>query len=164
VAGVNPFRPELHTLTLNLVFRDCATAIAFYARAFGAVETSRVPSPDGARIWHAELRIGDSTFFVNDEMPGMGLPAPTPASPAPVTMWLAAPDCDAAFQRAVAAGAKPTMPPADMFWGDRCAEVADPFGYAWSFATHTRDLTPEEIRKGAEEAARMFEQQTSKPS
>jgi uncharacterized glyoxalase superfamily protein PhnB len=156
MAGVNPIPKGMHTVTPYLVFRDCARAIEFYKRALGAQELSRMLSPDGKSIWHAELRIGDSVVFVNDEMPGMGRTAPTASSPVPVTMWLYVPDCDAAFRRAVDGGAKSTMEPADMFWGDRCASVADPFGYLWSFATHQKDLTDEEVRRAGEEFARSM--------
>ncbi len=156
MAGVNPVPEGMHTLTPNLVLRDCSRAIDFYKRALGADERARMPSPDGKKIWHAELRIGDSLFFLNDEMPGMGRPAPTADDPVPVTMWLYVPDCDAAFKRAVDAGARPTYPPADMFWGDRCAGVADPFGYVWSFATHQKDLTEEEMRRAGQEFAKTM--------
>jgi uncharacterized glyoxalase superfamily protein PhnB len=115
-------------------------------------------------VWHAELKIGDSIFFVNDEMPGMSRPAPDAASPAPMTMWLFVPDCDAAFDQAVKAGAKVMGPPTDMFWGDRCAGVADPFGYLWSFSTHQKDLTTEEMRRAGEEFARkQMQQQGAQP-
>jgi uncharacterized glyoxalase superfamily protein PhnB len=153
----------MHTLTPNLVIRDCARAIEFYKRALGAQEVARMPAPDGTRIWHAELRIGDSMVFMNDEIPGMGRPAPTPEDPVPVTMWLYVQDCDAAFRQAVQAGAKETMKPADMFWGDRCAGVADPYGYLWSFATHQKDLTEDEMRRAGEEFARS-QQQSQQPT
>lgn len=157
MAGVNPIPQGIHTLTPNLVIRDCAKAIEFYKKALGALERSRISAPDGKSIWHAELRIGDSMFFMNDEMPGMGRPAPTASSPVPVTMWLYVPDADGAFRRAVDAGAKSTMEPADMFWGDRCASVADPFGYLWSFATHQKDMTEEEMRTAGEAFARSMQ-------
>jgi PhnB protein len=159
MAGVNPIPQRVHTLTPNLVLRDCTKAIDFYKRALGAQEVSRMPAPDGKHIWHAELRIGDSTFFMNDEMPGMGRGAPSAEAPVPITMWLYVPDCDEAFRRAVNAGAKSTMDPEDMFWGDRCASVADPFGYLWSFATHQKDLTAEEVRRAGEEFARSMQPQ-----
>lgn len=161
MAGVNPIPEGMHTLTPNLVIRDCAKAIDFYKRAFGAQEIARMPAPDGKSIWHAELRIGDSVVFMNDEMPGMSPPAPTGEGRVPVTMWLYVKDTDAAFKRATEAGAKALMPPSDMFWGDRCAGVADPFGYAWSFATHQKDMTAEEMRRAGEEFARK--QQQSQP-
>ena len=157
MAGVNPIPKGMHTVTPNLVLRDCAKAIEFYKRAFGAQEISRFPAPDGKSIWHAELRIGDSTIFLNDEMPGMGRAAPSEANPVPVTMWLYVPDTDRAYGQAVDAGAKSTMEPADMFWGDRCAAVADPYGYTWSFATHQKDLTAEEMRRAGEEFARSMQ-------
>jgi uncharacterized glyoxalase superfamily protein PhnB len=153
----------MHTLTPNLVLRDCAKAIEFYKRALGAQEISRFPSPDGKSIWHAELRIGDSVVFMNDEMPGMGRAAPTADAPVPVTMWLYVPDCDGAFRRATQAGAKATMPPADMFWGDRVAAVSDPYGYLWSFATHQKDLTAEEMKRAGEEFARSMQQGGAQP-
>ncbi len=156
MASLNPVPQGMHTLTPNLVLRDCARAIEFYKRALGAQERSRMPSPDGTKIWHAELVVGDSYFFLNDEMPGMGRPAPTAADPSPVTMWLYVPDCDAAFDRAVKAGAKQAYAPTDMFWGDRCAGVADPFGYVWSFATHQKDVSAEDLRRGGEEFAKRM--------
>ena len=116
-------------------------------------------SPDGKSVWHAELKVGDSAVFMNDEMPGMSQHAPEAASPVPVTMWLYVPDCDAAFQRAVKAGAKEMAPPTDMFWGDRCAGVADPFGYVWTFATRQKELTRDEMMRAGEEFARKMGQQ-----
>ncbi len=157
MAPVDPVPKGMHTITPSLVLRECAKAMEFYVRALGALEISRVPSPDGKSIWHAAMRVGDSTLFLADQSP-MSRPAPSAASPVPVTMWLYVPDCDASFQRAVKAGAKEMAPPSDMFWGDRCAGVADPYGYRWSFATRRRDLTPEEVRRAGEEFARSMRQ------
>ncbi|HEX9241794.1 MAG TPA: VOC family protein [Anaeromyxobacter sp.] len=159
MATAKPTNPRgLHTLTPNLTLRDCAKAIEFYKRAFGAQEVSRMNAPDGKSVWHAELKIGDSFVFVNDEMPGMGRPAPSADNPVPVTMWLYVPDCDTAYDRAVKEGAKSLAAPEDMFWGDRCAGVTDPYGYMWSFATHQKDLTEEEMRRAGEEFARTMQQ------
>ena len=158
MAGVNPIPQGMHTLTPNLVIRDCARAIEFYKRALGAEEVTRMMAPDGKSVWHAELKIGDSLFFMNDEMPGMGAAAPSKDHPVPVTMWLYVPDCDASHARAVNAGARSTGEPTDMFWGDRCSGVADPFGYTWSFATHQKDLSEEEMRRGGEEFAKRMAQ------
>ena len=90
MAGVKPIPQGMHTLTPNLVVRDCAKAIEFYKRALGAQEVTRMPAPDGKSIWHAELRIGDSMFFMNDEMPGMGRPAPDPSNAVPVATLICA--------------------------------------------------------------------------
>jgi len=156
MANVKPIPAGRHTLTPNLVVRGATKAIEFYVRGLGAEEVMRMAAPDGKSIWHAELKIGDSMFYVHDEMPGMSRPAPTQDAPAPASMWLFAPDCDAAYRRAVSAGAKGTMPPADMFWGDRTGTVLDPFGYHWSFATHVKDMTPEEMRRAGEEFAKSW--------
>jgi uncharacterized glyoxalase superfamily protein PhnB len=161
MAQVSPIPKGMHTLTPNLVLHDCAKAIEFYKKALAAEEVSRMAAPDGKGIWHAELRIGDSVFFLNDEMPGMGRPAPSASSPAPVTLWLYVPDCDAAYKRATAAGAKSLMAPEDMFWGDRCCGVADPFGYNWSFATHQKDMSESEMKRAGEAFARKQAQRPS---
>ena len=158
MARVKPVPQGMHTVTPNLLFRDAAKAIEFYQRAFEAQEVARFPAPDGKSMWHAELRIGDSILYLNDEMPGMGFSAPTAEQPVPLTLWLYVPDCDEAFRRAVGAGAKSTMEPADMFWGDRVASVADPYGYLWMIATRQKELTPEEMNRGAEEFARSMPQ------
>jgi PhnB protein len=154
MAQTNPIPQGMHTVTPNLVIRNCTQAIEFYKRALGAQEVSRFPAPDGKSIWHAELRVGDSVVFMNDEMPGMTNTAPSAERPAPVTMWLYVKDCDAAYRRAVDAGATSKMEPADMFWGDRTASIVDPYGYSWSFATHVKDMTQEEMRRAGEEFAR----------
>ena len=68
----------------------------------------------------------------------------------PISLYVYVADADAAFKQAIDAGATVVMPVADMFWGDRAGSLKDPFGYSWMIATHTRDLTNEQIRKGAE--------------
>ena len=73
-----------------------------------------------------------------------------------VGFWLYSADCDAAFKRAVAAGATVKMPPADMFWGDRTGTVVDPFGYIWTFGTHVKDMTEAEMMRAGEEFAKSM--------
>ena len=65
-----------------------------------------------------------------------------------VTLHLYVTDVDAAVARAVTAGARITMPVADLFWGDRYGRLEDPFGHQWSVATHQRDLSSDEIAAG----------------
>jgi uncharacterized glyoxalase superfamily protein PhnB len=163
MAQVNPIPRGLHTVTPSLVYKDCARAIDFYVKALDAKEVTRSLSPDGKTIWHAELKIGDSSIFVSDEMQGGA--AATPAGAAsPMTLWLYVMDCDAAFKRAVSAGATVRYPPSDMFWGDRCGVIVDPFGYQWSLGTHQKDLTDAEIKRGGEEFARTMAQQAPPPA
>jgi PhnB protein len=144
----HPIPDGQHTITPHLVIKGASEAIEFYKRAFGAEELSRMPfpTPDGqVKLGHAALQIGDSRLFLVDEFPEMGSKGPNGSSP--VTIHLYVTDADAAFDRAVDAGASVSMPPADMFWGDRFAKVVDPFGHHWSIATHLEDLTPEQMKE-----------------
>ena len=136
-----------HTITPNLVVQDASKAIDFYKKAFGAEELVRMPGPDG-KVMHAEIKIGDSIVMLGEEMPEMGTRNPKAYGGSPVGFYLYVEDVDALWKRAVQAGAKPIMPLTDMFWGDRTGRLEDPFGHRWSPAQHTRDLTPEEIKKG----------------
>jgi uncharacterized glyoxalase superfamily protein PhnB len=159
------WKPEkMHDVVANLVFKDAAGAIEFYKQAFGAKELMRMIAPGGRSVWHAELRIGDSTIFLNDEMPESPTAAPGPGHKPTTTLQLYVPDCDAVFNRAVQAGAKPGMPLMEMFWGDRMGSLIDPFGQVWMISTRVKNLTQEEMRKGGEEfAARMAAQQQGAP-
>ena len=105
-------------------------AIEFYVAAFGAVEKVRIPAEDGKRLMHAHLIINNGSLMLADDFPEFHGGGYTP--PAAVTLHLQVDDVDAWYARAVAAGAVPRMPPEDMFWGDRYAQVDDPFGFTWS--------------------------------
>ncbi|KVZ07280.1 VOC family protein [Burkholderia ubonensis] len=143
--SIKPIPEGMRTLTPHLICAGAADAIEFYRQAFNAVERVRLPAPNG-QLMHACLTIGDSTLMLVDEMPEHGALGPKALKGTPVCLHLFVPDVDAAIAQAVAAGAKVTMPAADMFWGDRYGQVEDPFGHRWSLATHQRDLTPEQIR------------------
>jgi uncharacterized glyoxalase superfamily protein PhnB len=138
----------MHTVTPHLVCAGAADAIEFYKNAFGAVEMMRLPGSDGKLI-HASVRIGDSIVMLVDEIPQCGALGPKSLNGSPVTIHLNVPDVDATFADAVEAGAKVTMPVADMFWGARYGQIEDPFGHKWSMATQIRDRSPEEIKKAA---------------
>lgn len=143
--------PEgMHAVTPHLVCAGAAEAIEFYKMAFNAQELVRLPGPDG-KIVHAMIRIGDSMIMLADEFPEMGSFGPKSLKGSPVTIHLYVENVDAFVSRAVEAGAKVTMPIADMFWGDRYGQLEDPFGHLWSVATHIRDATPEELERGAQE-------------
>ncbi len=139
--------PEgMHTVTTHLVVRDAAKAIDFYKQAFGAQELMRMKGPDG-KIGHAELKIGDSIIFLADEFPQGNVKAPQTLGGTTCSINLYVEDVDSSFDRAVKAGAKSTMPLADMFWGDRYGTVVDPFGHSWGVATHKEDLTAQEVEE-----------------
>ena len=144
--------PDGHrTVTPYLTVQGAAKAIEFYKRAFGAHDEGRMDSPDGKRVIHAEIRIGDSIVMLSDEFP-QGNRSPQTLGGTTATVFLYVPDVDSAFQRAVDAGAKAIMPPADMFWGDRFGKLADPFGHEWAMATHKEDLSEEEIAERSKAA------------
>jgi uncharacterized glyoxalase superfamily protein PhnB len=153
-----PIPDGYHSVQPQLVFQDCAKAIAFYQKAFGAREHMRMPGP-GGKIMHAELQIGDSKVFMMDAMPGSAAEPPTAQRPSPVSVCLYVPDVDATWKTALAAGAKETMPLQDQFWGDRAGMLTDPFGYSWFVATHVTDMSEDEMRRAGEEAMRRMQQQ-----
>ena len=138
-----------HTVTPSLFVAGAAKAIDFYKKALGAEELMRFAGPDGS-IMHAELKIGDSIIMLADEMPDQGGRGPKSIGGTPVSFFLYQENVDAAWKRAVDAGAKPIMPLADQFWGDRTGCLEDPFGHQWWLAQHIQDLTPEELQKNAE--------------
>lgn len=132
------FIPDgFHSLTPHLVCAGAADAIAFYVKAFDAVEVARMPGPDG-KLMNAVVRIGDSVLTLVDENSEWGLLGPKALKGSPVAIQLYVEDADATAAQAVAAGAKITMPIADQFWGDRYGQLEDPFGHRWAVATHKR--------------------------
>jgi uncharacterized glyoxalase superfamily protein PhnB len=145
--AVKPSPDGMHSLTPHLICGGAAEAIEFYVKAFNAVELTRMPGPQG-KLMHAVIRIGDSALMLVDENPQWGLLGPKALKGSPVAIHLFVEDVDAAVAQAVAAGAKITMPIAEMFWGDRYGQLVDPFGHRWSVATHTRDLSREEMQQG----------------
>jgi PhnB protein len=136
-----------HRVTPHLTVRNAPAMIEFYKRAFGAEEKRRAPGPDGKTIMHAEIRIGDSSVFLNDEFPEMGAFSPLDSKGTPVTLHLFVEDADKQFQQALSAGAEVVMPLADQFWGDRYGIVKDPSGHQWSIAHHVEDLTPAQMQE-----------------
>ena len=109
-------------------------------------EVTRLAGESG-KLMHASIRIGDSAVMLNDEFPDWGVLGPKALKGSAVTIHLYVDDVDAVVARAVGAGAKVTMPVADMFWGDRYGILEDPYGHKWSVATHVRDVTAAEMRE-----------------
>lgn len=136
---------ERQTIIPHLVCAGAADAIEFYKKAFGAVEITRLPGPDG-KLMHASLSIGKGMIMLTDEAPQWKSFSPKSLNGTPVTIHIYVDDVDAAIEQAAKAGAKVIMPAADMFWGDRYGQIVDPFGHKWSLATHQRDMTADEIK------------------
>ena len=139
---------DFHTITPHLVVRGVANAVAWYSTAFGAHELLHNAAPDGERIMHCEMLLGDSRFFVVDEFPGAAL-SPQSLGGTSVTLHLYVEDVDTLFERAVAGGAEVILPVADQFWGDRYGMLRDPFGHRWSIASRIEDLSPKQLQARA---------------
>lgn len=142
--AINPIPHGYHTLTPYLAVKDAAAALTFYCAAFNASEVMRLHMPEGG-IAHAEFTIGDSHFMISDEYPNSPVVAPETLGGSTVKLHLYVNDVDASFARALAAGAKSTMPVADQFWGDRMGALVDPFGHHWLLASHVEDVDPSEF-------------------
>ena len=141
MATVKPVPEGYHTVTPSLTIDGAQRAIEVYKKALGAEVRAVMTGPDG-KVMHGEIKVGDSILMINDPFPGMGM------GPSQTSFYLYLNDADAAYKRAVEGGFTGIMPPADMFWGDRCGAAKDPFGNFWNFATHKADPTPEEMEKG----------------
>lgn len=143
-----------HSVTPYLAVDDAAAALEFYKRAFGASERMRMAAP-GGRVGHAEIEIGGSCIMLADEYPDMGFRSPKAIGGTPVSLHLYVEGVDAVVRQAVAAGAKEVRPVKDQFYGDRTGTVEDPFGHVWHIATHKEDLSPDELRRRADEAMKQ---------
>jgi len=147
--AVNPVPDGYHTVTAYFVVDDAARALDFYRDAFGAKELSRLPM--GEKIGHAEILVGDTHLMLSDEWPDMGTLGPKARGGPTASFVIYGDDADAAFDRAIKAGAKADRPVADQMWGDRMGTVIDPFGHKWSLATHIEDVPPEELSRRMQE-------------
>lgn len=145
---VKPIPEGYHSVTPYLIIRGAADAIDYYKKAFGAVELFRMPQPDG-KIAHAEIKIGDSPIMLSDEHPDMGFRSPQSLGGSPISILIYVEDVDSVFDRAITAGGKVDRPVEDKFYGDRAGSLTDPFGHTWHVATHTEDVSPEEMEKRA---------------
>jgi len=135
-----------HTVTPHLVAQDAAAALAFYVRAFGAVERYRLVEPSG-KIGHAEITVGDAVVMVCDEYPDFGAVSPAAYGGSPIKLLIYVNDCDAVVGRAVDAGATLLRPVKDQFHGDRSGMVVDPAGFTWTIATRREEVSPEEMQR-----------------
>lgn len=140
---VQPIPEGYRTVTPYLIAEDPGALIEFLERAFDAEEEHRSTMPDG-RVMHAAVRIGDSMVMIggaNQKYP-----------PQPAMIYLYVPDVDSTYERAIAAGGRSVMEPADQFYGDRNGGVADPWGNQWWIGTHVEDVAPDEVERRAREA------------
>ena len=146
---IKPVPKGYRTVTPSIVVKDSQKAIKFYKKAFKAKELGIFLGPDGKCVMHATIKIGNSILMMADEQPQMASKCAETLGSSPISLWLYVKDADKTFAKAVKAGAVVTMPLADMFWGDRMGQLKDPFGYSWTVATHTKDMTEDEIKQAA---------------
>ena len=138
------------TATPYLTIKDVKAALEFYKKAFNAKELFAMPGPDGQKIMHAEIKIGNSIVMMGQEWPDYGALSPKTLGGSGSSIYLYVRNCDRVYKRAVKAGATSVMEPTDQFYGDRSAKVVDPFGHVWGIATHKEDLTPEQLAERAQ--------------
>jgi len=136
----------MSTLTFHLVTRNPAAAAAWYVSVLGAVEDNRITLP-GGQVLTIELRFGDSVLAIADEFPNMGIVSPLTLGGTYGALHLAVDDADAAWQRAVDAGARVFEPLHDAFWGDLTGQFIDPFGHRWAVDQHVRDVPRDEVAR-----------------
>ena len=143
---VQPVPAGYAGVTSYLIIRDAASAIDFYKKAFGATEVMRMPGQDG-KIGHAELKIAGGHIMLADESPEMGHRGVQSYGGSPVSLMFYVPDVDKSFAQAIAAGGKVKNAVKDQFYGDRSGTLTDPFGFMWTIATHTEDVSSAEMQK-----------------
>jgi PhnB protein len=145
MADDSPVPEGFHTVTPYLTVDNARQALEWYKTALGAVELSRQVRPGDGLIMHGELQIGDSPIMINDT--AIGGASPTTLGGSPVALWVYVEDCDALFNRAVAAGAEVRTPLTNHFWGDRSGSLMDPYGYQWTIATRLRKVPRQEMNE-----------------
>jgi len=160
---VSPIPKGYPVLSPHLSVKGAAAALDFYKKAFGAKERMRIPGPNGS-LGHAEIDINGAVIMLADEFPGGGAAAPTTLNGTSFSLMLYVKDVDAAFARALAAGATQIFPPDDKFYGDRCGVLKDPYGHIWCLSTHVEDVSPKEMMKRSKDAMTKMMEAKSPPA
>lgn len=142
-----------NAITPYLAIQGAADAIEFYKKVFGALEVMRMPGPQG-KLGHVEIKVGDSKIMLADESEQMNFRSPKAHGGTPVHIHVYVKDVDATVAKAIESGARMMRQVQDMFYGDRTGSIEDPFGHLWHISTHIRDVTMEEMKRGAEAMAK----------
>lgn len=137
-------------IAIHLVVNDPDQAASWYAEALGARETSRLTLPGGPTLT-VELRLGDTILAVAGEMRDLGMRTPAALGGTPAALHVQVSDVDAAWARAIQAGATVFEPVHDAFWGDRTGQFLDPSGHRWALDQHVRDVPADEVARLAAE-------------
>jgi uncharacterized glyoxalase superfamily protein PhnB len=136
--AIKPIPEGFHTVTPCITVEGASRLIEFLEKSFDAVIQDKFFRADGT-IGNASVRIGDSMVMIFD--------AHDQWKAKPASFYVYVPDCDAIYQKALAAGGTSLLEPADMFYGDRNAGVQDSAGNEWWIATHIKDVSPEDIQE-----------------
>lgn len=143
---VKPVPDEYPRVIPYLIVENVGNLMDFLTEVFGAVQGEKMTLPDGS-INHGEVRIGDSMIMMGkSNKDNLSIP---------VMLYIYVENVDETYNKALKAGAKSIMKPADQFYGDRNAAVADPSGNSWWIASHIEDVSPEEIQRRNEEMAKQ---------
>jgi PhnB protein len=146
LSSVPPIPPGFAGISAYLVLDDAHKAIDFYKKAFGASTGCVMSTPDGA-VMHGEVKMFGSTVMLTTANPQWGMKSVQQYGGSPVSLMIYCNDCDAAYKKAVDAGATTVAPPMDAFWGDRYCKLKDPFGIEWAIATHKEDLNQAQLEE-----------------
>lgn len=138
---------KIHEVFPYLRVHNAAEAIAFYVRAFGAVEKYRLVEPGSGRIGHAELDFGGTVIMLSDEYPELGIRGPATIGGTSLSIHLHVDDADAMIRSAVLAGATVLREPQDQFYGERSGTVRDPFGHEWNIGHEIEKVEPAEMQR-----------------
>ena len=126
--------------------RGAVAAIDFYKKAFDATENSRMLMPDGL-LGHADIMIGTARIMLSDEFPDMDIYSPQHFGGSTVAVLIYVADVDAFVNQAVANGCVLDRPIKTEFYGDRVAQLEDPWGHIWMIHTHVEDVAPDEMQR-----------------
>lgn len=148
--NLRPNSEHLPQVSPYLAVSDGVAALEYYKKAFGATELYRLTEP-GGRVVHAEFKLGEYVIMLAGENKEWGNLSPKTLGGTTVRIAVEVEDVDAVWKKAVVAGGKGIIPPADQFYGERSARIEDPFGHQWLVSTHIEDVSPEEMQKRMEE-------------
>ena len=137
--------PRMPHITPYLSVRDGMAALAFYEHAFGFKRRFEMKTVEG-RLRHGEVEYGGGVIMIGEPEPKLDYRAPADVGGSPVSLYVYVPNVDALATRARSAGATIVCEPTDQFYGDRTCEMKDPEGHRWCFATHVKDVNPEELK------------------
>lgn len=144
---INPLPEGTQPLIPYMTMHDCAKAMEYYKKVFMAEEISRMPSPDGKKIMHAEMRISGCVVYMSDECPEVGAKSPKGMKHHSIAMTMYCLDAEKVQKRAIKHGATMVKKVELQFWGDKMGTVVDPFGHQWTFMQRVEELSPEQVHE-----------------